>query len=59
MLSALAKVCELVETGEVEEYEDVVVMTEAVTRTVTRTRPKTEWRCPESLLQLDAAEVTA
>ena len=59
VLSALAQVCELVETGEVEEYEDVVVMTEAVTRTVTRTRPKSEWRCPESLLQLDTAEVTA
>jgi hypothetical protein len=59
VLSALAQVCERVETGEVEEYEDVVVMTEAVTRTVTRTRPKTEWRCPESLLQLDTAEVPA
>ena len=54
VLSALAKVCELVETGEVEYYEDVEVLTPARVRTVTRTRPKSEWRCPESLLQLDA-----
>ena len=59
VLSALAKVCELVETGEVEEYEDVEVLIPARTRTVTRTRPKSEWRCPESLLQLDTAEVPA
>ena len=59
VLSALAQVCELVETGEVEEYEDVEVLIPARTRTVTRTRPKSEWRCPESLLQLDPAEVTA
>jgi hypothetical protein len=52
VLSALAKVCELVETGELEEYEDVEVLIPARTRTVTRTRPKSEWRCPESLLQL-------
>ena len=52
VLSALAKVCELVETGEFEEYEDVEVLIPARTRTVTRTRPKSEWRCPESLLQL-------
>jgi hypothetical protein len=57
VLSALAKVCELVETGEFEEYEDVEVLIPARTRTVTRTRPKSEWRCPESLLQLDTAEV--
>jgi hypothetical protein len=59
VLSALAQVCERVETGEFEEYEDVEVLIPARTRTVTRTRPKTEWRCPESLLQLDTAEVTA
>ena len=59
VLSALAQVCERVETGEVEEYEDVEVLIPARTRTVTRTRPKSEWRCPESLLQLDTAEVTA
>ena len=52
VLSALAKVCELVETGEVEYYEDLEVLIPARTRTVTRTRPKSEWRCPESLLQL-------
>ena len=59
VLSALAKVCELVETGEDEYYEDVEVLTPARTRTVTRTRPKSEWRCPESLLQLDAEQVPA
>ena len=59
VLSALAKVCELVETGEVEYYEDVEVLTPARVRTVTRTRPKSEWRCPESLLQLDAEQVPA
>ena len=47
-------VCELVETGEVEEYEAVEVVTEAVTRTVSKSRPVLERRCPDSLLKLGA-----
>lgn len=55
----LRDVCELVEVG-VEEYEDVEEVRPAETRTVTRTRPKVERRCPESLLALvDTAEVPA
>ena len=54
----LAEVCELVETGEVEEYDDVEVVTPAETRTVTRTRPKMKRVCPDSLLRV-GAEVEA
>lgn len=47
----LGEVCELVEVG-TEEYDDIEVVTEAVTRTVRKTRPVYERRCPESLLAL-------
>ena len=49
-------VCEMVDTGEVEEYEDTEVVEE---RTVTKTRPKYERRCPDALLALADAEVPA
>lgn len=48
----LAGVCELVDTGEVEEYEDEEVIEPAKVRTVTKTRPVMERRCPESLLDV-------
>ena len=54
----LAEVCELVATGKVESYEAVEVVTEAVTRTVSKSRPVLERRCPDSLLKL-GAEVDA
>lgn len=46
-----AGTCELVETGEVEEYEEVV----EPAKTRTATRPKLEWKCPESILGEDAS----
>lgn len=45
-------VCELIDTGETEEYDEEVTVTEAVTETVTRTRVVMERRCPDSILAL-------
>ncbi len=46
----LGHTCELVETGEVESYDEVEIVTPAVTRTVSLERPVMERRCPDSLL---------
>ena len=48
-------VCEMVEVG-TETYETTEVIEE---RTVTKTRPKVERRCPDALLALADAEVPA
>jgi len=41
--------CEMVETGEVEEYEDTEVVQEAITKPVTKERPVYVKECPPIL----------
>jgi hypothetical protein len=49
-------VCEMVDTGEVEEYTEVETVTAAVVKEVTKTRPVLKRVCPESILAIPTGE---